>query len=86
MEEGAMAGRSRMNGNGIEFQGRRQRDRGSRHFDPKGKSPAHGVLGYEAMGLNRFLAILSIGVHNYEATRASVKISFLSLQDGRILV
>jgi len=30
----------------------------------------HGVLGYEAMGLNRLLEFLPFGVFIYEATRA----------------
>jgi hypothetical protein len=31
----------------------------------------HGVLGYEAMDLNRFFQNLPFGVHNYEATRGA---------------
>jgi hypothetical protein len=33
----------------------------------------HGVLGYEAMGLNRLFKIFPFGVQNYEATRLARK-------------
>jgi hypothetical protein len=42
----------------------------------------HGVLGYEAMGLNRLFKIFPFGVQNYEATRSRHSRGKNPCQDG----
>ncbi len=37
----------------------------------------HGVLGYEAMGLNRLFLNLPFGVFIYEATRVKISRKFI---------